>query len=410
MERPSLSIALMNGGLNLIAPSEFGTTGLLIASPIAPVAGYGVPFLVKSKDQVKTAFAQVGNEAVSSALQDYIFGEAPAGTKVYIMCMANTTTLATMASAANAEKVLNMGAGAIRRLGAIKFPANDYTPTITNGFDVDVHNAVTAFQTLANAWLLKKMPFRYFVEGFAFADTATAKDYSATTNRNGFIVASNIDGSTAKATLLALGRAAAIAPQRNIGRGKDASLNIPDAAVVKVGAIVADLMTDTDLDTLWDKRYITIIRNPSASGYIFSDDPALTATTDDYNNLRYGSVMDNITRRAFVTYAKELKDDVDVNEGGRMDTVVEKALAGEIKNDIGLNLAGQLSTDKGEPAVTCLVNPDPELYRDLYEKNGIDTATLNFNLLQTGKVYIFVLSRPKGSIGTLSVFLGYTAN
>jgi hypothetical protein len=40
---------------------------------------------------------------------------------------------------------------------------------MTTGFDQDVHTAVTAAQTLANTWLGKKKPFRFFVQGFAYS-------------------------------------------------------------------------------------------------------------------------------------------------------------------------------------------------------------------------------------------------
>jgi hypothetical protein len=65
--------------------------------------------------------------------------------------------LQTLVAAANAEKALTVADGAGHLLGAIKFPdTGTYTPTITNGMDVDSHNAVTDAQTLAAAWLGKK--------------------------------------------------------------------------------------------------------------------------------------------------------------------------------------------------------------------------------------------------------------
>ena len=405
--RPNVSIALTNGNLNIQAPSELGTSGVLIASPVAPVAGYGAWFLISTIDQANTALAQVGNEAVLAAIVNGFFSEAPEGTKLYVLCMAQTTTLAVLFAAVNAEKILYAATGSLRMIAAIKFPANTYSATITNGFDADVHSAVMAAQTLADAWFTKMQPFRFFIEGYAFTIAADAKDYSTEAYRNGGIIVGNIDGSTAQATLLAMGRAAATAPQQNLGRIKTGSLNITQESVVSIGATVVDSVTDSDKELLYSKRYISFEKNQIASGYVFSDDVMLTAVTDDYNNLAYGRVIDNATRVAFSTYYLEEKDDVDVDDGGRLGTLAEKALENDIKDAINQQMAGQLSTNKdGTLAVRCLVNPDPAYYAALYSKNNITAP--NFNLLQTGKVYLFLQLRPKGCLKYLTVYLGFT--
>jgi hypothetical protein len=411
MARSKVLIALMNGGLNLQAPSENGICVVLVASPVAPVAGYGVAFLVKSIAQVKTAFAQVGNEAVVTAFEKGFYAEAPEGTKVYILAMAAATTLQALFAAVNAEKALNEAGGAARLVAAIKFPGNTYVPTITTGFDVDVHNAVVDAQTLANSWFGKKKPFRFFIEGFAFSTAGAAKDYSgviAVPNRNGHIVVGSIDGSTSQATLMALGRAAAMSPQQNIGRVKSGSLKIAESSVVNIGSVLVDKVPDVDLDTLYDKRYITFEKNAISSGYIFNDDNSLTALTDDYNNLRYGRIIDNATRIAYAAYYAELKEDVEVDEGGLLSSAVVKALENVIETSIDANMREQLSKkNDGTADVQCLVNPDFAANTAMYEANGITAP--NFNILQTGMVYVFVKLRPKGCLKYINVFLGYTA-
>lgn len=408
MARPKVSISVSNGNLGLTGPAEFGTSVILVASPAAPVAGYSVPFLVRNKKEVSTAFAQAGNEPVVNAINNGFYAEAAEGTKVYILAMAATTTLATLLAAANANKALNMGVGDVRLLAAIKFPGGSYTPTITDGLDDDVVAAVTAAQTLANAWFATKKPFRFLIEGFAFADATDAKDYSAEANRNGGIVIGNIDGSTALATLLALGRASKSHPQQNIGRIKTGSLAIAENAVVKIGAITVEQMADADLETLWTKRYITFERNETGSGYVFNDDNTLTSLEDDYNNFRYGRVIDNATRIAYTSYYKELKEDVDVDEDGRLAAVVEKALETTIETDIDAAMRPQLSKkNDGTAAVECLVNPDPTQYAQLYIANNITDP--NFNILQTNQVYLFIRLKPKGCLKYLDVYLGFTA-
>lgn len=406
MQRPHVNITAMNGGLNIQPPSEFGTSGLLVASPVAPVAGYGVAFQVKSKKQIQTAFAQVGNEDVLDAIISF-YDEAPEGTKLNILAMSNVTTLAVMFDDANAKKVL--ASGNVRLLAAIKFPAGGYTPTPADGFDNDVPAAVTAAQALADTWFSKKKPFRAIVEGYDFDGVAaTAKDYANSSYRNVAICVGSVDDSTAKATMLLLGRAAGSQPQQNVGRVKSGSIKVAESAVLKIGSTVVDDYDDDDLDTLWEKRYIFPEKNQIASGYIWSDDNMLTEPTDDYNSLRNGRVIDNAVRVAFGTYYRELKDDVDVDEDGRLSPAVEKSLETAIEMDVNQVIGFQLSSKKdGSANVECLVNPDPVQYEALYVSNGIPDP--NFNLLQTNKVFLFVRCKPKGVLKYIDVYLGFTS-
>lgn len=403
----------MNGGLNILGPSELGTSLLMVAAPAAPTAGYGVPFVIKNKAEAKTAFAAGGNADVLRAIVEGFFGEAPEGTKLYIVAMAQTTTLTALAGAANTELALNLGGGAVRLVAFGKQPAVGYAPTITNGFDQDVHTAVTAAQTLANTWLGKKKPFRFFVQGFAYSGTAAdALDYATTANRNGHVVVGTVktaDGAGGlHALLLALGRASKVQPQQNIGRVKSGSLAIDASYTVRIGATAAEAVADSELEALYDKRYITFEKNLIASGFVWNDDNSATALTDDYNNLRHGRVIDNVVRVAFGVYYRELKEDVEVDAGGRLAPVVEKALEASIESAINQQMAGQLSKkeDSNLADVDCLVNPDPVTYAPLYEQNGI---TPNFNIQDGGNVYIFLLLRPKGCIKLINVYLGFTA-
>lgn len=407
--RPNVSVSILNGGLNLANPSENGTSVLLVASPLAPVAGYGVAFLCRNKKEVETAFAQAGNEAVVTAINKGFYAEAPEGTKLYVLAMAPTTTLKTLVSAANANKPLNLATSQARLLAAVKFPSGAYVPEITDGFDTDVHNAVVDAQTLADAWLAQKRPFRFFIEGFAFAAAAAAKDYSTDNKRNGAIIVGKINDSTAQLTLLAMGRAASGEPQQNIGRIKSGALKIAETAVVKIGANTIELTDTTDLETLHTKRYIVIERNEIGTGYVFNDDNMLTEPADDFNNLANGRVIDNATRVAYLAYYQELKDDVFVDEDGRLNAAAEKALETKIEMAIANQMSGQLSQKKdGSPSVKCLVNPDANKYAALYASAGITNP--NFNILQTNTVYIFLQVQPKGCLKYINVYLGLTSN
>lgn len=410
MPRPSVDITILNGQLGLQGPSENGITALVLGTPAAPTGtAYGTAFVVKTKADVIAKFADVLNAAVVVALNDGFFAEGPEGTEVHITCMANTNTLDQLAAQANVEKSLNSAAGKARLVGVIKFPDVSYTPTVTNGFDADVHTAVPVLQTIANTWLAAKKPFRFFVQGYACDGiAANAKDYVVGANRNGHIVAAELNGSTAIATLIVMGRAAKASPQQNVGRIKSGSLNTLDAWALTIGGTDIGSVSDATLNTYWDKRYITLELNKTAAGFVVTDDNSLVIGTDDYNNLRYGRVMDNAVRVAFKTYYQELKDDVDVDADGRISKVAEKNLETSVEAAIDAEMRTQLSKKPdGTADVSCSVNPDYDANIALYNQNGI-TALPNFNLLQTGTVYLFVKLKPKGCLKYIKVFIGFT--
>lgn len=410
MPRPGVSVNIMNGQLGIQGPSENGITALVLATPAAPTGtAYGTAFTVKTKADVIAKFADPLNAAVVTALNDGFYAEAPEGTELHITCMAQVTQLDTLAAAANVEKSLNIAAGKARLVGVVKFPAGAYVPTVANGFDTDVHAAVPVLQAVSNTWMAAKKPFRFFVQGYACSGApGAATDYATTTNRNGAIVAAELNGSAAIATLIVMGRAAKAEPQQNIGRVKSGSLNTVANWALTIGGTAIASVTDATLNSYWDKRYITLEQNQIAAGFIVTDDNTLTAVTDDYNNVRHGRVIDNAVRIAFSTYYKELKDDVDVDENGRLAVVAEKALQTAIETDIDADMRAQLSKKPdGRGDVTCLVNPDYAANIAIYNQNGITTAP-NFNLLQTGTVYLFVKLKPKGCLKYVNVFVGFT--
>ncbi len=407
MPRPSANVFLSNGNLGIQAPGNFGTPVLVLGIPVAPTAGFSVAFSVKSLRDVDTAFADAGNAAVAAAIKTFFYGEAPEGTELFIVCVVNTTSLTAMAVEAIAGKAIDLTNGKARLVAFVRFHDNSYVITVANGFDGDVHACVTAAQTLANTYFTRRKPFRALIQGYGFTTFAAALDYSTNTKRNVGIVVGDVSDNPHAAILLCLARASRVQPQVNIGRVKSGSLAIDDAATVKLAGVLLENVQSTDLDTLYDKRYITFDRNEASPGYIFNDDNMLTDVTDDYNNLRNGRVIDNVVRIAYATYYLQLKDDVNVDEGGRLATVVERALEADIETAIDAQMRDQLSPKKdGTAAVYCQVNPSPADYPGLNAQNQITNP--NFNLLAAGTVYLFVSARPKGSLKYINIYVGLT--
>lgn len=409
MSRPLVNIGVSTGSLGIVGNADYGVSAVVLATPSAPVAGYGVPFSVKTKKQAEAAFAQPGNAAVLTAIAEGFYAEAAEGTELFIVCVVNTNSLAQIAAPAVASPVLNYAGGNVRLLAFVKFPDPAYVVTPVGGFDADVHTGATAAQALADTFLTAKKPFRAFVQGYAFTGAAAATTYAASNLRNVAIVVGSVNDSTQIFTLMVLGRASKEQPQRSIGRIKSGSLAIASSASVKLGATTVENFSDADFDTLDTKRYVFPVRNEIAPGYVVSWDHMLVSATDDFNNLRHGRIVDNAVRIAYKAYYEELKDEIEVDDAGRLEPVVEKALETKIETAIDVLMGGQLASTKGRAAVKALVNPDPVAYASLYAQANISNPNLNV-LTNGGTLYMFVRMQPKGCINTINAFLSLTAS
>lgn len=408
MARPKVNISTTNGNLGGLAPNVDGVCGLIMAIPQAPTSGFGTPVLIKSKKQAGEELAQATNALALTAINDGFFAEAAEGSKLYCLFVAAATTMEDMLLPANADKLLTFANGTISLLGLAKFPASGYTPVVTDGIDADVVKAADAAQILSTKWFNLRKPFRALLQGFGFTTPSSVKSYAAEKKDNIGIVLGTVNGNGPHALLLALGRASGMPVQRNIGRVKSGSLKLQESAVVKIGDKNVEALDSVDLDTLWEKRYITFERNEAAPGYLFNDDNMLGSLTSDFSSLRNGRTIDKAVRIAYEVYYNELKNDVDVDDNGRLSSAIEAALSLNIEEAIGRRMAGEISQNNdGTPAVEALVNPDPSTYAGLYSAAGIDSP--DFNILATNLVYIFVRIRPKGCLKYIDVFLGYTA-
>lgn len=528
MGNPKVNVVFGASNLGISAADASGIFGLMASVLAAPTAGYGVPFLIKSKAQAKAAFADPLNVGILKAITDGFYGEVSEGSPLYITCFAATTSLATMADIANTNvgALNNFSGKKLRAIGLVRFPASNYVPTIIEGFDGDVHDAVIKAQEQATAWIQQYKPLEFLVEGRSFTDATTAKDYTVTINKNVHIAIGSEGGNSAISVLRALGKKAANAVHRNFGRVKSGSLNIAQDAVVVLGqklvstttpetkataiititgaggaglylnmllwdkygylyplfnypstaadttamlvatgivaainaatpqtgciatnvagvvtitlkaglgasyntrplytngssgitfaitpftggvdAVVVNtpqLLTTydkTDLDTLHDKGYMTYIANEDAPGFIFNDDVSLTTPTSDYATWSHNAVIGEAMRIAYAQYYKTLKDDVEVDDLGTLGKAVETNFAQDIMDAINKQLAGSIS------GVNAVVNPSTTASAGLYANANI--VNPNLNLLQAGKLFVFLTIRPRGYIKDVMVVLGF---
>lgn len=401
MGNPKVSVILGASNLGLSAADETGVMGLLAAIPAANTSGYGVPVLIKSIAQAKTELADALNVKVLDAIVNGFFGEVSEGSPLYCNFLANTVSLTDLVDSANLyfTNLDNFSGKKIRALGVIRFPDVSYTPTITTGVDADVLTAVTKGQALATARIAQNKLINVLVEGRGFTNATAFKDFATTTNPQVHVVISSEAGNSAVSVLRALGKKAAGPIQRNIGRVKSGSLKIDSTTAITIGTTAITAMSQADLDTLHDKRAITYIINEDAPGFIFNDDVSCVAATSDYGTWSNNAVIGEAMRIAYAQYYKTLKDDLTVDETGRIEKSIEKNLEQDIIDAINKSIGDNIS------GVDALVNPDTTSSAALYANANVSNP--NLNLTSGGKLYVFLTIRPKGYIKDVSVLLGF---
>lgn len=299
------------------------------------------------------------------------YDEAKKGAELWFMLVPSTVTLADQADLTEsyAKKLLSDASGKIRILGLLKKAGT--TETITNGLDNDVHLAVVKAQALAQNFSNRYFPVRVLISGNKFdGEVSNLKDYSTTDFNKVSILIANNDGSKEASIGLALGRLASIPTQRKISRVKDGAVE-PFAAYFTNGESISTL--DTAWDAIDNKNYTFLRSFANMSGFFFTGDKTLTKSTDDFNSLARGLVMDEAILIAYTTLVQELSDEIPVTSSGTIHPAIIKGWQNSIERQIG-----GLMVEEGKlSGVKAFIDEN----QDVLTSNNID---INLQLLPVG--------------------------
>lgn len=399
MPLPNVNIQLQNGALGTTVVTPDKVCGLLIGDdPGSSGISAGVPQIVTSLPQAQAA----GWDKIAYAWRQIseFYAEAPSGTKLYLMLMANTVTFTNACLKTNAylKTLLDYGKGEISFWGVCRKPAGGYTETYTGGsgsssqgVEDDVIAALANAQSLANDYAAAYAPNWGLIEGRAFdGSLANLKNLAAgSQNRVGVVLCSTeaaVNGTVhdkSAAVGLALGRLARIPVQRKISRVKDGALLITKG-YIGANAIAKEVET-FDVAGIAAKGYITMRTFPGVSGYYFATDPlASNPATDDYATITNRRVVDKAIRIVYQTYVNELNDDLEVDSDGKLHPGVIKSYQSKIDN-----------------AVNTAMTANGEVSRF---SSFVDPAQ---NILSTGKVQVVCKIIPKGYSSEIEVLLGF---
>lgn len=390
MALPGVSLLLQNGGLGLAPLSDDSVVGIVFNGVAATSLALGTSFQGFGLDDfealgIDAAYDTTNTVKVWHTIKEF-YDAAGDGAELWIMLVSQATTVEAILTKTNthAKKLLDDAGGRIRILGVGRNPAGGYSPnTSANQIDLDIVNALTTGQALADDMQAAFKPVRIVLEGYAYTGTASGlPNLKAQTKPNMAILIGNSESGARSAIGILLGRLAAIPVQRNPGRVKDGALPIT-AAYLGTATLESNQGASTSIH---DKGFITLRTYPGKAGYFFTDDPTAVAATNDYSSLARGRVIDKAIRIAYTTYVEEILDEVEIDPStGYIATVKAKYYQALIENAIGTAMVGENEI----VSVAAYVDPTQ-------------------NVLSTNKICIDIRIVPYGYAKAIEVRLGFT--
>ena len=394
MALPRVKITFENGALGGVAPSEDGVCGLVAyATAVSTTFALNTPYLITKLDGLValgiTSEATGANAALYKTVKEF-YSEAPDGTKLWVMGVAASTTIANLTDKANniISPLLMAARGSINIL-MLKV-ASAAEPTMSGSIDGAVLTAVTNLQAVAEDWAENYYaPFVSLVEALSYSGVAASlPDLTARSdNRVGVVLGDSVTGSAGAAVGLVAGRLAAEPVQRSLARVRSGAIK---AETMYIGTNQAEL---GDPDVANDLGYIVPRTFVGKSGYYWSDDHLATGASDDYCAIPRRRVIDKAYRIAYKTLVDEIAENVPVNTEGKLaafhckgvETSVESAIVNSMTSEGNLGNDPDNASDLG---VQCYIDPDQ-------------------NILATSRLEINLKVKPHGYSKYIDVKLGF---
>ncbi|MDV6170232.1 DUF2586 family protein [Flavobacterium sp. DG1-102-2] len=389
MSLPNITFNIAKDGLGQSQADIQKIPGMVLTG--ATVAGAGKVTIGNSyqifslPEAVALGIDETGTNAFAYRHIKAFYDMAKTGAELWFMLAGAAVTMEDMADKEKlfGAKLLADAGGKVRVLGLLK--KSGAAEVITNGLDADAHLAAIKAEALAADFSTRYNYVRILISGNKFSGTiADLKDYDTEAFNHVAMLIGNTDGSKEASIGLILGRLASIPSQRKLSRVKDGPVDNLQAYFTN-GNPVESLATGWN--AIHDKHYIFLRSFSGRSGYYFTSDCTLTATSDDFNSLARGLVMDEAVLLAYNTLVEELSDEVPVTQEGTIHPAIIKTwqqnVDGEIRN---LMVAeGKLS--------------DVKVFIDA-----------NQNILTTGNFNVGLQLLPVGYSDYIIVNIGFTTN
>lgn len=367
MALPRVKITFENGTLGGATPSEDGVCGLVAyATSVGTTFALNTPYLITNVKGLQalgvTSGATGANAALYKTVKEF-YSEAPDGTKLWVMGVASSTSIANLTDKANnmISPMLMASRGTINIL-MLKV-ASTAEPTMSGSMDGAVLTAVANLQALAEEWAeVRYAPMMCLVEALSYNGVAAGLPdlRERSDNRVGVVLGDSVAGSTGAAVGLVAGRLAAEPVQRSLARVRSGAIK---ADTMYMGTAPAEL---GDPDVANDLGYIVPRTFVGKSGYYWSDDHLATAVSDDYGAIARRRTIDKAYRIAYKTLVDEIAENVPVNSEGKLaayhckavETSVESAIVNTMTSEGNLGNDPDNASDLG---VVCYIDPDQNI-------------------------------------------------
>ena len=403
---PNVKIDFANGAIGASEPMDDGVTGLVCTAVAVTqtvngktdnVFALDTPYLITKLDELVskgiTSDSSDANATLYKAVKEF-YDEAPDGSKLWIMGVADTVTIADIVDKTkdNAKKLLVAANGTIRTLAVKIKDKSGYTPTVTTGIDGTVRTAITNAQSLAE-WATETLfaPVMVLLEGRHYTGNAeTLVNNPINTgndNRVGVVIGDTVADSKGAAVGLLAGRIASIPVQRSIARVRTGSIT---ATMMYIGSVAAELGNP---GTINDYGFICPRTFVGKAGYYWSDDKLAAEASDDYSLIPRRRVADKAYRITYSTLINEVAEEISVTDDGKISAPVVKAIQTAVESAIVNNMTsrGNLGNDPSDPndmGVECYINPDQ-------------------NIVATSRLDVQVRIKPHGYSKYIEVSLGF---
>ena len=403
---PYVKIDFANGAIGASEPMDDGVTGLVCTAAAVTqtvngktenVFALNTPYLITKLDELVskgiTSDSSDANATLYKAVKEF-YDEAPDGSKLWIMGVADTVTIADIVDKTkdNAKKLLVAANGTIRTLAVKIKDKSAYTPTVTTGIDGAVRTAITNAQSLAE-WATATLfaPVMVLLEGRHYtgnAETLVSNPINTgNDNRVGVVIGDTIADSKGAAVGLLAGRIASIPVQRSIARVRTGSIT---ATMMYIGSVAAELGNP---GTINDCGFICPRTFVGKAGYYWSDDKLAAEASDDYSLIPRRRVADKAYRITYSTLINEVAEEISVTDDGKISAPVVKAIQTAVESAIVNNMTsrGNLGNDPSDPndmGVECYINPDQ-------------------NIVATSRLDVQLRIKPHGYSKYIEVSLGF---
>ena len=403
---PYVKIDFANGAIGASEPMDDGVTGLVCTAVAVTQTVDGkqettfaldTPYLItKLDDLVKKGVTSESSDVNATLYKEVkeFYDEAPEGSKLWIMGVADTVTIADIVDKTkdNAKKLLVAANGTIRTLAVKIKDKSAYTPTATTGIDGAVRTAIVNAQGLAE-WATETLfaPVMVLLEGRHYTDNAETlvsnPINNGDNNRVAVLIGDTVADSKGAAVGLLAGRIASIPVQRSVARVRTGSIV---ATTMYIGGVAAELGNP---ETINDCGFICPRTFVGKAGYYWSDDKLAAEASDDYSLIPRRRVADKAYRIAYTTLINEVAEEISVTDDGKISAPVVKAIQTAVESAIVNNMTsrGNLGNDPSNPndmGVECYINPDQ-------------------NIIATSRLDVQVRIKPHGYSKYINVSLGF---